>query len=85
MAAAFADDEGGGTGDGHHHGRDEEARLDSGSFRGLRGFEARLDAALQATHIVGLATNVAFLRRVAASTAFSTAVDSATVNVVYTN
>jgi 3-methylcrotonyl-CoA carboxylase alpha subunit len=34
---------------------------------------ARLDAALQATHIVGLATNVAFLRRVAASTAFSTA------------
>jgi len=34
---------------------------------------ARLDAALQATHIMGLHTNVAFLRRVAASTAFATA------------
>ena len=34
---------------------------------------ARLDAALQATHIVGPATNVAFLRRVAASQAFRTA------------
>ncbi|MBK7615249.1 MAG: acetyl/propionyl/methylcrotonyl-CoA carboxylase subunit alpha [Burkholderiales bacterium] len=32
---------------------------------------ARLDAALQGTHIVGLATNVAFLRRVAASASFS--------------
>ena len=34
---------------------------------------ARLDAALQATHIVGPATNVAFLRRVAASTSFGQA------------
>ncbi len=34
---------------------------------------ARLDAALAATHIVGLHTNVAFLRRVVASTAFATA------------
>jgi len=34
---------------------------------------ARLDAALQATHIVGPATNVAFLRRVVGSRAFSTA------------
>ncbi|MBQ0933231.1 acetyl/propionyl/methylcrotonyl-CoA carboxylase subunit alpha [Ideonella alba] len=34
---------------------------------------ARLDAALQATHIVGPATNVAFLRRVVNSTAFATA------------
>jgi len=34
---------------------------------------ARLDAALAATRIVGLATNVAFLRRVVASTAFATA------------
>ncbi len=34
---------------------------------------ARLDAALQATHIVGPATNVAFLRRVVNSRAFSTA------------
>ena len=34
---------------------------------------ARLDAALRDTHIVGLATNVAFLRRVAASRAFATA------------
>jgi 3-methylcrotonyl-CoA carboxylase alpha subunit len=34
---------------------------------------ARLDAALQATHILGLASNVAFLRRVVASHAFATA------------
>jgi 3-methylcrotonyl-CoA carboxylase alpha subunit len=34
---------------------------------------ARLDAALRDTHIVGLHTNVAFLRRVAASRAFATA------------
>jgi 3-methylcrotonyl-CoA carboxylase alpha subunit len=34
---------------------------------------ARLAAALQATHIVGLNTNVAFLRRVVASHAFATA------------
>ena len=34
---------------------------------------ARLAQALQATHIVGLHTNVAFLRRVVASTAFATA------------
>ncbi|MEO6031774.1 MAG: acetyl/propionyl/methylcrotonyl-CoA carboxylase subunit alpha [Burkholderiaceae bacterium] len=34
---------------------------------------ARLDAALAATHIVGLHTNVAFLRRVAASASFATA------------
>ena len=34
---------------------------------------ARLDAALAATHIAGLHTNVAFLRRVVASTAFATA------------
>ncbi|MDP1692785.1 MAG: biotin carboxylase N-terminal domain-containing protein [Burkholderiaceae bacterium] len=34
---------------------------------------ARLDAALAATHIVGLSTNVAFLRRVVASAAFATA------------
>jgi 3-methylcrotonyl-CoA carboxylase alpha subunit len=34
---------------------------------------ARLAVALQATHIVGLHTNVAFLRRVVASTAFATA------------
>jgi 3-methylcrotonyl-CoA carboxylase alpha subunit len=34
---------------------------------------ARLDAALAATHIVGLATNVAFLRRVIATRAFATA------------
>jgi 3-methylcrotonyl-CoA carboxylase alpha subunit len=34
---------------------------------------ARLDAALAATHIVGLHTNVAFLRRVVASQAFATA------------
>ncbi|WP_423222032.1 acetyl/propionyl/methylcrotonyl-CoA carboxylase subunit alpha [Ideonella lacteola] len=34
---------------------------------------ARLDAALRDTHIVGLATNVAFLRRVAASPSFATA------------
>jgi 3-methylcrotonyl-CoA carboxylase alpha subunit len=34
---------------------------------------ARLDAALAQTHIVGLATNVAFLRRVVASQAFATA------------
>jgi len=34
---------------------------------------ARLDAALAATHIVGLHTNAAFLRRVVRSTAFSTA------------
>jgi 3-methylcrotonyl-CoA carboxylase alpha subunit len=34
---------------------------------------ARLDAALQATHIMGLSTNVAFLRRVVASRAFATA------------
>jgi 3-methylcrotonyl-CoA carboxylase alpha subunit len=34
---------------------------------------ARLDAALPATHIVGLATNVAFLRRVIATRAFATA------------
>jgi 3-methylcrotonyl-CoA carboxylase alpha subunit len=34
---------------------------------------ARLDAALAATHIVGLATNVAFLRRVVGTTAFATA------------
>ena len=34
---------------------------------------ARLDAALQATHILGLATNVAFLRRVVTSHAFATA------------
>jgi 3-methylcrotonyl-CoA carboxylase alpha subunit len=34
---------------------------------------ARLDAALQETHLVGLATNVAFLRRVVMSTAFATA------------
>jgi 3-methylcrotonyl-CoA carboxylase alpha subunit len=32
---------------------------------------ARLDAALSATHIVGLQTNVAFLRRVAASRSFT--------------
>ena len=34
---------------------------------------ARLEAALAATHIVGLHTNVAFLRRVVASAAFATA------------
>ncbi|NDG38928.1 MAG: 3-methylcrotonyl-CoA carboxylase [Betaproteobacteria bacterium] len=34
---------------------------------------ARLDAALAATHIVGLHSNVAFLRRVVRSTAFATA------------
>jgi 3-methylcrotonyl-CoA carboxylase alpha subunit len=34
---------------------------------------ARLDTALAATHIVGLATNVAFLRRVVASHSFATA------------
>ena len=34
---------------------------------------ARMDAALAATHIVGLNTNVAFLRRVVNSTAFATA------------
>ncbi len=34
---------------------------------------ARLDAALQQTHIVGLSTNVAFLRRVVNSRAFSSA------------
>jgi 3-methylcrotonyl-CoA carboxylase alpha subunit len=34
---------------------------------------ARLDAALRDTHIVGLSTNVAFLRRVAASRSFATA------------
>jgi 3-methylcrotonyl-CoA carboxylase alpha subunit len=34
---------------------------------------ARLDAALSQTHIVGLATNVAFLRRVVATQAFATA------------
>ncbi len=34
---------------------------------------ARLSAALQATHIMGLNTNVAFLRRVVASRAFATA------------
>jgi len=34
---------------------------------------ARLDAALRDTHIMGLATNVAFLRRVVQSRAFSTA------------
>jgi 3-methylcrotonyl-CoA carboxylase alpha subunit len=34
---------------------------------------ARLDAALAQTHIVGLATNVAFLRRVVATRAFATA------------
>ncbi len=34
---------------------------------------ARLDAALRQTHIVGLSTNVAFLRRVVRSQAFSTA------------
>jgi 3-methylcrotonyl-CoA carboxylase alpha subunit len=34
---------------------------------------ARMDAALAATHIMGLATNVAFLRRVVASRAFATA------------
>jgi 3-methylcrotonyl-CoA carboxylase alpha subunit len=34
---------------------------------------ARLDAALQATHIMGLHTNVAFLRRVVGSQAFATA------------
>ncbi len=34
---------------------------------------ARLDAALAATHIVGLHTNVAFLRRVVASASFATA------------
>ncbi|HEX5686049.1 MAG TPA: acetyl/propionyl/methylcrotonyl-CoA carboxylase subunit alpha [Ideonella sp.] len=34
---------------------------------------ARLDAALRDTHIVGLNTNVAFLRRVAASPSFATA------------
>jgi 3-methylcrotonyl-CoA carboxylase alpha subunit len=34
---------------------------------------ARLDAALAATHIVGLATNVAFLRRIVRTTAFATA------------
>ena len=34
---------------------------------------ARLSAALQATHIMGLHTNVAFLRRVVASHAFATA------------
>jgi 3-methylcrotonyl-CoA carboxylase alpha subunit len=34
---------------------------------------ARLDAALRETHLMGLSTNVAFLRRVVATTAFSTA------------
>ena len=34
---------------------------------------ARLDAALAATHVVGLQTNVAFLRRVVASASFATA------------
>ncbi|MES2960439.1 MAG: acetyl/propionyl/methylcrotonyl-CoA carboxylase subunit alpha [Pseudomonadota bacterium] len=34
---------------------------------------ARMDAALAATHIVGLSTNVAFLRRVVNSTAFASA------------
>jgi 3-methylcrotonyl-CoA carboxylase alpha subunit len=34
---------------------------------------ARLDAALSATHIVGLATNVAFLRRVVRTSAFASA------------
>ena len=34
---------------------------------------ARLDAALQGTHIMGLATNVAFLRRLVASPSFATA------------
>ena len=34
---------------------------------------ARLDAALSATHLLGLATNVAFLRRVVGSRAFATA------------
>jgi 3-methylcrotonyl-CoA carboxylase alpha subunit len=34
---------------------------------------ARLDAALQQTHLMGLATNVAFLRRVVGSRAFATA------------
>ncbi len=34
---------------------------------------ARLDAALQQTHLMGLATNVAFLRRVVGSHAFATA------------
>jgi 3-methylcrotonyl-CoA carboxylase alpha subunit len=34
---------------------------------------ARLDAALRETHIVGLATNVAFLRRVVATRSFATA------------
>jgi 3-methylcrotonyl-CoA carboxylase alpha subunit len=34
---------------------------------------ARLDAALQHTHLMGLATNVAFLRRVVGSHAFATA------------
>ena len=34
---------------------------------------ARLDAALQATHIMGLHTNTAFLRRVVGSRAFATA------------
>src|SRR5205085_7728346 len=34
---------------------------------------ARLDAALAATHIVGLHTNVAFLRRVVASRSFAEA------------
>jgi 3-methylcrotonyl-CoA carboxylase alpha subunit len=34
---------------------------------------ARLDAALRDTHLMGLHTNVAFLRRVVATTAFSTA------------
>ncbi len=34
---------------------------------------ARLDAALQATHVVGLQTNVAFLRRVVNSASFATA------------
>jgi 3-methylcrotonyl-CoA carboxylase alpha subunit len=34
---------------------------------------ARLDAALRETHIVGLATNVAFLKRVVATTSFATA------------
>ena len=34
---------------------------------------ARLDAALRDTHIMGLSTNVAFLRRVVGSTAFATA------------
>jgi len=34
---------------------------------------ARMDAALQATHILGLSTNVAFLRRVVGSHAFATA------------